>query len=646
MHVCIGLALCKRQEERKVQLIVVYKTTFDRFLGMATISENHATDVHRFYNDNIEYDDVNNTDEYELVRRPESYTDILTATNNTDVHSSSSIGSAIFNLSNSIIGAGAIGLGGAIAATGGIISIIIIVLCAILIKISADLTIQWTVVVPPSSTTTTTEPEQDDHLHDRHSYEDMGRMAFGKFGKLIVMISKFAYAVGSLIAYMVVIRDNLAPALRDLLYHHHHHLYEDRIDWILSHDAWCTWIVSALVVLPLCLLRDVSALAAVSVISIIGKMAIVGIVSYFWWIGGNEDCTTSNNSDNNNNHHPKNRITNDGWSTEQDELFHRHWLQIHWLGLAENLGTFVFCFVCQHTAHLTFLSLKPSIRTWSRWKIVSTASLGIACILSLAVGLFVYMTFWERSQSDIFELYPPTPILNVAKLLLCGTMLLTFPLPFLTCRELIIVFFWPFADQQQNGESNRSADNDVTGTLQEPLLAACDEQSQGQNDASPMDSCEVEENGPDDDEENYVSMESHPAPELNRLESVVSNASLADLSGVLSSRAIELMNSVLLPGEERQLKHIYHVALTCKLWFVVTGLAIASPNLGDVLALVGCVSGTLIAFVLPGCFAWKLRGYSHTAAILLLAGGIVGIVGTIFSAKKFVHDSASKVGKS
>jgi amino acid permease len=620
-------------------------------LGMATITEN-ASDVHRFSN-NDDADDIN-TDEYELIRRPESYTDILATDEHGSASSGSSIGSAIFNLSNSIIGAGAIGLGGAIAATGGIISIVIIILCAILVKISADLTIQLT-LLPQSSSQ---EPEQDPH-----SYEELGQMAFGKVGKLVVMVSKFAYSVGSLIAYMVVIRDNLAPALQDLLYHHHqsdqyfsnhtashhHHTYhldfDDRFYWILSHNAWCTWMVSALVVLPLCLMRDMSAFAAVSVISILGKLAIVGIVSYFWWIGVHDDNTSNND-------HPPN-VTMPLYETSQVRfqdhesdhdmgLFHRHWFQIHWMGMAENLGTFVFCFVCQHTAHLTFLSLKPSIRNLSSWKTVSTASLTIACVVSLAVGLFVYMTFWERSQSDIFELYPPSPTLNVAKLLLCGTMLLTFPLPFLTCRELIIVFFWPFADQRQHGESNGTTDNDVMGSLQEPLLAAVEDQSQVENDVSLMDSCEVEEN---DDEENHRSMEIHPSPELNRAESVITNTSLADLSGVLSSRAIELMNSVLLPGEERQLKHIYHVALTCKLWFVVTGLAIASPNLGDVLALVGCVSGTLIAFILPACFAWKLQGCSHTATILLVAGGFVGIVGTIVSAKKFVQDSASQFGK-
>jgi len=72
---------------------------------------------------------------------------------------------------------------------------------------------------------------------------------------------------------------------------------------------------------------------------------------------------------------------------------------------------------------------------------------------------------------------------------------------------------------------------------------------------------------------------------------------------------------------------------------VVTGFAIASPNLGDVLDLVGCASGTLIAFILPGMFAIRLQGYSHLAALILVVGGAVGTVGTICSLRQFVNDA-------
>jgi amino acid permease len=262
-----------------------------------------------------------------------------------------------------------------------------------------------------------------------------------------------------------------------------------------------------------------------------------------------------------------------------------------------SLGTFVFTFVSQHTVHLAFGSLKPELRTVANWKKVSTYSILISGTVSLAVGVFVYMSFWEATESDIFQIYPAIPSIDIAKLLLCMTMLLTFPLPFFTCRELVIVLLWPSSHDEESVVSTDDAE--VSADLQEPLLQ--------EDDASNGD-------------------------EINR------SMSLADLS-VLSAQAMDVYHSFLLPGEERQLILPLHIIVTVKLWIVITGLAIVSPSLGDVLDLVGCATGTLIAFILPSCLALRLQGYSHLAAIILIIGGVVGVVGTAYSLKKLGADA-------
>jgi Transmembrane amino acid transporter protein len=127
--------------------------------------------------------------------------------------------------------------------------------------------------------------------------------------------------------------------------------------------------------------------------------------------------------------------------------------------------------------------------------------------------------------------------------------------------------------------------------------------------------------------------------EADLLQETQSTTSIADLS-VLSMHAVSALESCLLPDDNRQLQLPYHVALTVKLWFVATGLAIASPNLGDILSLVGCASGTLIAFVFPALLAFRLEGYSHLAAVLLFVGCVVGVVGTFYSASKLYADIA------
>ena len=70
-----------------------------------------------------------------------------------------------------------------------------------------------------------------------------------------------------------------------------------------------------------------------------------------------------------------------------------------------------------------------------------TTSLGtfLATLISLSMGVFAYMTFWEETSSDLFSMYKPSTAVDTCRMLLCVSMLLTYPFPFLTVRELIIL---------------------------------------------------------------------------------------------------------------------------------------------------------------------------------------------------------------
>jgi amino acid permease len=258
------------------------------------------------------------------------------------------------------------------------------------------------------------------------------------------------------------------------------------------------------------------------------------------------------------------------------------------------LGTFVFTFVSQHTVHLTYESLQSDIRNLKNWKKVSTYSLLIATSVSLTVGVFVYVTFWQHAESDLFNLYPPLRSIDFAKILLCITMLLTFPLPFFTCRDMIILSMTHSYQRGTTSTESEAIGENVTATLQQPLLR--------------------------DDEE---------MPEAIVPPSIRFNE--CGDSECLSSR-------ILLDGQERQLKLPYHVAVTMSLWGMTTLLAILAPSLGDVLDLVGCATGTVIAFILPALFSFRLRGYTHFAACILVVGGVVGSVGTTLSTLKLFAD--------
>lgn len=92
-------------------------------------------------------------------------------------------------------------------------------------------------------------------------------------------------------------------------------------------------------------------------------------------------------------------------------------------------------------------------------------------------------------------------------------------------------------------------------------------------------------------------------------------------------------------GQDKQSISSLYIAVTVALWGTTTLLAILLPSLSFVLDLVGCATGTIIAFVLPALFWFKLRGYSSIAVLILVVGGAVGLVGTYFSLRDLAHDA-------
>ncbi|KAL3944106.1 MAG: hypothetical protein SGBAC_001837 [Bacillariaceae sp.] len=468
----------------------------------------------------------------------------------------SSIASATFNFTNAIVGAGAIGLGGAIAASGGLISITLIIFFGLLTKLSLDLVIRLSLGI------------------EDQSYEGLAAEGLGRAGRVTVLICKLFYSFGCLVAYIVVIKDNLAPALDHLIFGSNS-ASKTWFHYILEEPASFTWMISLSTVLPLCLLRDMTPLANFSIVSLVSMVSIVGIVIYIYF--GCPDIG------------------------EPSTSFSKDWLEIR-PGILESLGTFVFTFVSQHTVHLVFGSLKPNLRTLDNFKTVSSWSLFSATTISVSVGLFVYMTFWDKTESDIFDIYPKGWMIDVAKILLCSTMVLTFPLPFFTCRELLIVVL---VHPCIGDSATVDIVADPQSELSEPLL----------------DSTEDVEGG-------------NETPEVDDDTPVTTSE-----SSLLSClKTIATPRNWLLPEDNRQLRLFGHVLLTATLWFFCTGLAIAAPNLGDVLDLVGCFSGTIIAFILPGLLAMRLEGYSHLALLILIVGGSVGTIGTYFSVQKLYID--------
>lgn len=439
--------------------------------------------------------------------------------------------------SNSL-GAGCIGYGGAIAQSGGLISIFSMLLCAILSKASFDMIIALSLEIKAENS----------------SYEELASHACGFYGMLAVLISKGFFSFGCLVAYIIIVRDNFSPASR--------HLFgldkPERCDaaglwcWLVLNDDFAAFILSATIMLPLSLLRDMTPLASFSALKIFTLVLIVLTLCFLY---------------------VETEIPEGG--SKHVETNVGHWLSVR-PGFIQNMGTFVFTFVAQHTVHLVYQSLWPGVQNIKHWKIVSSLSIAMSSCLALPIGLFAYLKYWEETTSDLFSLYPPQPAVDIARLLLCLTMLLTYPMPLFSFRELIIVSL-----PKHNVKSERAHSNQ-------------------------------------DDK-----MRAHESDHLLMK---------------LESKKYHQKNHWLLRGDDHQLHRQYHFVLTVAIWAITLTLALSAPSLGEVLNLVGCLSGSLIAFILPGVISYQMHGYTFVGSTLFTVGVLVGCVGTFFSLVDLMRD--------
>ena len=291
-----------------------------------------------------------------------------------------------------------------------------------------------------------------------------------------------------------------------------------------------------------------------------------------------------------------------------------------------SLGTFVFAFIPHHTIDVTYDTLRnPSLQ---RWKIVSFWSLFSSLVISLLLGIFVYMTFWEETKSDFLNSYSPSLPIEAAKLFLCGNMILTFVLPFIACREMISALFLPntYYDNDESSycqsHINTSSDlfqatnDNINSELHESLLnTSCDYQRMQADDNDVIQK----------QEQKHVPIyvnDDHPQQQEGEL-----------LLSLISEDFLDNIHANKLIEDENLNRYIW---MTLLLWGSIVGIALTAPNLGIVLDIVGSISGSMIGFILPGLFSIKLQGFSFIGILMMIVGAIVGSVGAYFSIIKLI----------
>jgi len=182
-------------------------------------------------------------------------------------------------------------------------------------------------------------------------------------------------------------------------------IFSSRRFWILG--------VATLVILPLCLYRDLSKLAKTSFLSLSADVGIVLVVLARAGEAASKDWETVPR--------PPDSYT---WAFAHPDFF-------------QGMGAMAFAYVCHHTSFLVFLGLKE--RTPRRWRVVSHVSVGFAFVLSMLLALPAFHHFSDRTCGDVLNNFPVGDIaIDISRLLLALTMILTFPMEFFVSRQAFL----------------------------------------------------------------------------------------------------------------------------------------------------------------------------------------------------------------
>jgi len=161
--------------------------------------------------------------------------------------------------------------------------------------------------------------------------------------------------------------------------------------------------LSCVLILPLCLPRDVSGLERASSISVLTVVVIISIVVYLCFSGE--------------------------YTPDDDiKLVNTHVLS--------GIGTLAFAFVCHDCAFLFYQTLdKPSTKRWGQ---LTFRSLTTSAIINVLLAVCGYLTFRSETKSNILNNYRQKDNLAmIARILYILTMCLTYPIGLQVTRHVI-----------------------------------------------------------------------------------------------------------------------------------------------------------------------------------------------------------------
>ncbi|KAI9292903.1 hypothetical protein K502DRAFT_338222 [Neoconidiobolus thromboides FSU 785] len=303
----------------------------------------------------------------------------------------SSAFSSFLNMTNSIIGAGIIGLPFSMRQSGMFVGLILL---AVLTWV-ADWTINLLV--------------HNAKLSGTKSYQELAHFCFGKFGLILISVSQFVFAFGGMCAYTVIIGDTipavilaLFPSIKD-----HPTLY------LLGNRKFMIALLTIGISYPLSLLRDISKLAKASFFALVAMFIIVvAVLVEGPYVPEELKGSPSLN-----------------WN-----FFNK--------GMFQGVAVIAFALVCHHNSFVIFADLEKP--TMDRFAMITHLSTGVSMFFCAIMATAGYVAFTDKTEGNILNNFPAdNTFINIARFCFGLNMFSTFPLEHYVAREVIENYYYP-----------------------------------------------------------------------------------------------------------------------------------------------------------------------------------------------------------
>ncbi|ORY91585.1 transmembrane amino acid transporter protein-domain-containing protein [Leucosporidium creatinivorum] len=304
----------------------------------------------------------------------------------------------IANMSNSILGAGIIGLPYALREAGFVMGLILLVVLGCV----TDWTIRLIVL--------------NAKMSGRKTYIDIMDTCFGPRGRAAVSFFQFAFAFGGMCAFCVILGDTIPHVLVAIL--PSSATESNFISFLISRQFVITFLTLA-VSYPLSLYRDIEKLSKASALALVSMVFIV--ISVGVRGPGVEDYLKGDPSER--------------WTFVRSGFF-------------EAIGVISFAFVCHHNSLLIYGSLRvPTLDRFAQVTHVSTALSVIACLCMSTSG---FLVFTDKTPGNILNAFSEDDtLINIARAFFGANMFATLPLEAFVCREVLENYFWPEDEYDQ-----------------------------------------------------------------------------------------------------------------------------------------------------------------------------------------------------